>query len=238
MTHSNLVNLNKAAICTDGEPLSLSDFTNEGTTASVYFKDLEAHLIKHIEEADYVFGCVAWLTSFPILAALRRKLGVCLVVQKEDFLRPDTDVTYDNAWKTSLQHAYTSLPAMSRSGFGGLLSEMSVCGDNTLPAVRCVGLRADPAHRVAPRSHHKFVLFAKQHDPHIAWNLPMYFPYAVWTGSYNFTKNAGLSFENAVVLTHQHIVEAYMAEFEQIAALSESLDWSSEYVRPQWRVGT
>lgn len=34
---------------------------------SVYFRNLEKHLIKHIKESDAVFGAVAWLTNFNIL---------------------------------------------------------------------------------------------------------------------------------------------------------------------------
>ena len=63
-------------------------------------------------------------------------------------------------------------------------------------------------------------------------------PYKVWTGSFNFTNNAERSFENAVVLEEPSIVQAYFKEFQQIAALSEPLDWESEWVEPEWRIGT
>jgi phosphatidylserine/phosphatidylglycerophosphate/cardiolipin synthase-like enzyme len=63
-------------------------------------------------------------------------------------------------------------------------------------------------------------------------------PYAVWTGSYNFTKNAGMSFENALYIEDQPIVDAYMAEYAQIFSLSEPLDWTSEWSVPEYRIGT
>lgn len=59
--------------------------------ATVFFRDLKTRLIEQINRADYVFGCVAWLTDHDILTALGKKRGVQLLVQKEDFLRPDSD---------------------------------------------------------------------------------------------------------------------------------------------------
>jgi len=63
-------------------------------------------------------------------------------------------------------------------------------------------------------------------------------PYEVWTGSFNFTKNATYSFENAVLSKDQNIVGAFFREFGQIAALSESLDWETEWTAPDWRIGS
>lgn len=54
------------------------------------FRNLKEELIACIKNADFVFGCVAWLTDFDVLAALAEKQGVNIAVQKEDFLRPDT----------------------------------------------------------------------------------------------------------------------------------------------------
>ncbi|MNJ81293.1 hypothetical protein D3C77_800280 [compost metagenome] len=60
----------------------------------------------------------------------------------------------------------------------------------------------------------------------------------MWTGSFNFTKNATLSLENALFITDPKIVNAYFEEYGQIAAMSEELDWTSEWVAPVWRIGT
>lgn len=85
--------------------------------------------------------------------------------------------------------------------------------------------------------HHKFIVLCREveSEPHTYMN---YNPYEVWTGSFNFTKNAGSSFENAIVLKDVHLVKAFFSEFAQIAALSEPLDWESEWVQPQWRLGS
>src|SRR5438552_524921 len=85
-------NLNDKEIFGLQDP-SLQDFSTSNTDVSVqvYFKNVESHLIQHIESADVVVGCVAWLTSPAILAALSKKNGVSIIVQKEDWLRPDLD---------------------------------------------------------------------------------------------------------------------------------------------------
>ena len=89
-----------------------------------------------------------------------------------------------------------------------------------------------------PRMHNKFLVFAKvtsgetEHEPKIIE------PYAVWTGSFNFTKNATNSLENALYITEQLIVNAFFNEYGQIAAMSEPLDWISDWAEPEWRIGT
>ena len=62
--------------------------------------------------------------------------------------------------------------------------------------------------------------------------------HCVWTGSYNISQTATKSLENAVVIRDQVIAEAYFNEWSQIMALSEPLDWESEWVAPEWRIGT
>lgn len=86
-----------------------------------------------------------------------------------------------------------------------------------------------------PRMHNKFIIFAKKdidyEDPESGSRMKIS-PYAVWTGSFNITKNAGMSFENALYITDMTIVNAYYQEFAQITALSESLNWFKDWVEP------
>lgn len=44
--------------------------------------------------------------------------------------------------------------------------------------------------------------------------------------------------ENALYIESEAIPNAYYAEYCQVLLLSERLDWSSEYVEPEWRIGT
>lgn len=231
-------NLNNLRIPDDGGAgyqLNDNEVHSADGLTDVYFKDLQKHLIERIRKAEVVIGCVAWLTSFPILEALSKTTGVSIIVQKEDFLRPD--VGDYNGWKYKLRHAYKKLPKLlDRFWFDDtILSHMSTFGDSSIDPVRCVGNHnADKG--VLPRSHHKFVLFCDlmetiHGDVYCA-------PYEVWTGSFNFTQNATLSFENAIVLRDINIVRAFYREYAQVAALSEPLDWQSRWAAPEWRIGT
>lgn len=222
------------------EDYSLADARPD--RVDVYFRQIEARLIEHIDGADIVVGCVAWLTSAPVLTALSRKVGVAIVVQKEDFLRPDVSDRPGTRWATDLRDRYNRLPSTLERGefWGTRLSELSVCCDPTIDPVRCVG-NMNRGGGTAPRSHHKFVVFCKYIRPdtkHCSYTDIKILPYAVWTGSFNFTVNATRSFENAVVLTGKKVATAYLQEWAQIEALSEPLDWTCEYSEPEWRIGT
>jgi len=59
-----------------------------------------------------------------------------------------------------------------------------------------------------------------------------------WTGSFNFTKNAGYSLENALIVRDKRIVSAYVNEFAQVAAVSEPLDWETSWSNPQHFIGS
>ena len=46
------------------------------------------------------------------------------------------------------------------------------------------------------------------------------------------------SWENALLIDHRGVAEAYAKEFGQIFAFSEHLDWASQWVEPEYRIGT
>jgi phosphatidylserine/phosphatidylglycerophosphate/cardiolipin synthase-like enzyme len=214
---------------------------------TVLFEGQREALIKLIQKSHTVVGCVAWLTDMSILGALRGK-RVCIVVQKEDFLRPDLDVgpAHIKENNKKLRAAYE---ALGNRGIHrqSLRPSFSLNGDDEYePGILCAGLSGDKTKRSWPRMHHKFLLFD--------WNgasdsggtfgeeteegYGRIEPNAVFTGSYNITKNAQLSFENSLIIERPSIVAAYMQEFEHIFGISEPLDWNSEWVNPRYRVGT
>ena len=211
---------------------STSDFSGN---VRVYFRNLEAELCDHIGGADLVVGCVAWLTNERILEALAGvRGGVAIVVQKEDFLRPD--LRSGSAWKPRLRAAYDRLPRVpERHAWPGLLGAMSTCSDPRVQPVRCVGNYNRDRAPAFPRMHNKFLVFCRAsrqgHDLNIE-------PFEVWTGSFNLTYNASRSLENAVAISSERIARAYFAEWEQIEAISEPLDWHCEWSAPQWRIGS
>jgi hypothetical protein len=217
------------------EPIDNSAISESGEVRAV-FRNLDRELIGLIDASQVVVGCVAWLTHDDILRALARVSGgVSIVVQKEDFLRPDADRA--SQWKEVMRMRYAAIPMIeSRYLCGGVVAGMNTCGDQTVQSVRCVGNHNRDRRPAFPRMHNKFLVFGEIR--HIdEWNSKIV-PKAVWTGSFNMTRNATASLENAVVITSPRIVMAYLEEWRQILAISEPLDWTSDWCEPEWRIGT
>jgi hypothetical protein len=217
---------------------ALEDCSTQTETTSVFFRNLEEELIQLILKAQVVIGCVAWLTNERILQALSKVKGVSIIVQKEDLLRPD--IASDYRFAEKLRVLYQALPGTldRQYDFDTILSQLNYCTDGSIEAVRCVGNYNQDKSPSFPRSHHKFVLFCDYEDDEDGQCDSHIRPYAVWTGSYNFTKTAGESFENALVLREEEIIQAYYHEYSQIAALSEPLNWETPWCAPEWRIGT
>lgn len=237
------VNLNDACIDHEnsGPSQPLTDFstTSETGEVAVYFRVLEEQLIRQIREAPMVVGCVAWLTSEPVLRALAEvKHGVALVGQKEDFLRPDLDSS-DN-WRKELRRRYDTLKDVWKCRqWDGLMNDLSY-KEGWIAPVRCVGNSNQERKPAFPRMHNKFLVFcdvvAIETDEY--GESTQVNPYAVWTGSFNLTKNATASLENAIVLKDGRVVQAYFKEWQQIEAIAEPLDWYSVWIEPEWRIGS
>lgn len=207
-------------------------------TVAAYFRDLESPLLRHIGEADAVVGCVAWLTNLKVLRALASKQAASIIVQKEDFLRPDLEPTRVN-WKAELQSHYQAITPIQAPGHwmaGWLevrISDDSIGSGSPLYVVglRCIGHRKS-VESAMPRMHHKFLVFLRKRDesdPEVEDGGWPYHPYAIWTGSYNITKNGNASLENALFIKDDRIAEAYRNEWAQLVEVSESLDWTTEY---------
>lgn len=202
---------------------------------SVVFANHERHAVEFIHSYPIVAGCVAWLTNEAVLEALASREQVGMIVQKEDFLRPDFKP--GPGWETRLRARYAALPGRPALSWG---VPLSYCGPGSAEdhPVRCMGLTDPDARRKAlPRMHHKFLIgcepTATEDDYYAAPS-----PVAVWTGSVNLTYNATLSRENAVVIRRPQVAAQYMLEFQELLGLSEPLDWQSQWVEPEFRYGS
>lgn len=233
------INLNNLQIDTDGECTwnSWDNNVSNGST-EVFFRDIKKNLYKKIMEADSIMGCIAWLTDFDVLDIMGVVPdGVQLVVQKEDFLRPDIGPHKEN-WKDILRIRYNNLKSTGKHMMAITGHDVTVCGDGWPDAVKCVGNHNSSKSPAFPRMHNKFMIFFKKSGLVRDIRDLGLEPYAVWTGSYNITNNAGMSFENAIYITDKTIVNAYFNEFKHIMMFSESLDWTSEWIAPEYRLGT
>jgi len=151
------------------------DYSVVSGKIQVYFKDLERALLQHIDEAGSVIGCVAWLTLNSILEALARKSAVSLLVQKEDWLRLDTDADGRPVGrKTSLRAQIAKLPRNNARWFNLdnrlYFADNWVVVDNSqdmnpaqvqIDPVRCVGPYSGAKNETHPRMHHKFLVFCQ-----------------------------------------------------------------------------
>jgi hypothetical protein len=234
-----VTNLNSLLISgdqyTEDQPLADNTTSSESGTTTAHFRDLDKHLISYIERYDVVVGCVAWFTHYEVLKALESKKGVSIIVQKEDFLRPEGGRNFN----AKLRQLYDALPnKLTRWNKGlGRLQSMSYCGDAQIDSVRCVGNHNANKSPAFPRMHNKFLVFCN-HEPGANWGDDATTPVAVWTGSFNISHNATCSFENAIFTTSPEIALAYFKEWQEIAALSEKLDWRTPWCEPQWRIGS
>jgi hypothetical protein len=209
-----------------------------------YFQDITDRLVDHINQAQIVLGCVAWLTNPHILSALAAKDAVQIIVQKEDFLRPDYPEENSKPWDRmhNIRKLYYYLPHnLSHESFiGTVMHRMSNSWNTTIEAVRCVGYQKDKDTSTLPRMHHKFVLFCKYGEKIVDeysgdYQRPIV-PYAVWTGSFNFTNNSIRSLENAIYTENKDVVRGYFDEYIHVLSISEPLNWSSEWCAPEWGV--
>ena len=204
----------------------------------VIFHRQKEEILEYINQYNSVMGCVAWLTDGDILKALATKEIVSIIVQKEDFLRPDLSSS-----NKRLQKLYASLPTYEhRKYLSSLAASLSIGGDQSLKAIRCMGNHNSEKSPSFPRMHHKFLVFTNDFafnlnaPPQYSWTISD--SDCVWTGSYNLSYTSQHSLENVVVLRSEEIVRAYIDEWSQMLALSEPLDWESPWCAPEWRIGT
>ncbi|HEU5377454.1 MAG TPA: hypothetical protein VFV38_18690 [Ktedonobacteraceae bacterium] len=226
----------------------------------VFFEDIEEKLLAILADYDYVVGCVAWMTNENILKLMLRMKSVSIIVQKEDLYRSDSWKRRRSARK--IRSLYDRLPGtitreedllFTLAGKG--LKE----GEKIKPieAVRCMGFYNRSSSPAAPRLHHKFLVFCEKeelviegegrksivseeftieniHNGTISASGGLR-PVAVWTGSFNFSYSAGLSFENAVFIDDERIAEKYFKEYCQALLLSEPIDWLQDEPKPDMR---
>ncbi|SDT36401.1 phospholipase D-like domain-containing protein [Bradyrhizobium canariense] len=220
----------------DGADVSLQNTDHSmrcNADVEVLFRNLTEKLVEQISSADAVFGCVAWLTSMPVLNALATKKAVGIVVQKEDFLRPDS-----GDWKQKRQReAYAKLPKFIRYSLCQT-GRYDYAGSPESDAVRCVGAHNSAKSAAFPRMHNKFLVFCRTVTVDEESSNEGYEPYAVWTGSFNLTHNASNSLENAILIRDEKISTAFLDEFGLIFGLSEKLNWRQSWSAPEYRIGS
>lgn len=194
-----------------------------------HFRGIEKVIVDKISSSNAVVGCVAWLTSYAVLDALAKLKGGCsIVLQKEDYLRPDFDHT-PTSYKT-VRQKYALLKALAPYSYGefqkSTLEYLADGGEIADIAIRCVGYRR-AADKATPKMHHKFLVFLKSEGRGFSPR-----PYAVWTGSFNMSVTATLSLENGLFIESEELASAYFNEWYNTLMISEELDWKADTPQP------
>ena len=220
-----IYNLNNVKVNDDSREgvTNQTDFSciGDNKDIEVYFKNIENIICEKIKKHKYIVGCVAWLTNKKILKELSNKdKQVLIIVQDEDFLRPDTyfDGNKEKFKKTILTY-YNKISggSMSLCDLGISTHREIDCGIR-----RCGFINKDklPAF---PRMHNKFIVLGND-------NNDGYKDYTeVITGSFNYTENSTNSLENIICLKDNKIVRSYYEQFGEIAVMSVDLDWSGDW---------
>lgn len=160
------------------------------------------------------------------------RLKICQVVmQKEDWMRPDYDGKHPAKTRPDL---YMGGAGFYRIGLD-VLSGLSYCSDPRVERFRCFGIAGDPARR--PVMHHKFLVgCATVGDESRNSGLSLD-PQTVWVGSFNMTKGSCRNMDSALVLGKEPAA-AYFQEWVDIVTHSEPLNFEHEWCEPQWRQGS
>lgn len=110
--YEDVESLHDLKIATDMGPIPQSDYSAKADGVEVVFAEHEERLVRLIAEARgqglLCYGAVAWLTNLRILEALSA-VPCRMLVQKEDFLRPDVGQRAGGAWERLLRLVYEKL---------------------------------------------------------------------------------------------------------------------------------
>ena len=198
----------------------------------VYFKNIENIICEKIKKHKYIVGCVAWLTNKKILKELSKKnKQVLIIVQDEDFLRPDTyfDGNKEKFKKTILEYYNKIKRTDNYISLGDLGISVACCPSCGIR--RCGFINKDklPAF---PRMHNKFIVLGNDRlitEDEGGYNGLVCEYTEVITGSFNYTENSTNSLENIICVKDKKIVHSYYAQFGEIALISVELDWKGDW---------
>ena len=191
----------------------------------VFFRNQKKVLMDLIRSYEVIIGAVAWITDLEILSELASRQTL-LVIQKEDFLRPDMETRLSEEARNKLLGTYAKFKPFDGTGFAfGPFAQVADASFAQLPPILCFGQCLPRRMYMTPRMHNKFFVFFEKEGGH-------YRPSSVWTGSLNITQLNLNSLENSVLIRDELIAGAYAEEAQIIYLNGEPLDWDKEWINP------
>lgn len=209
--------------------LRLQNYLSESYTSGqndVYFASkscsLQDVLLQHVVGSDAVVGCVGWLTSKAVIAALAaRPAGSCFIVDK--------GYVSKNAWLVGKYAAFNRRLLLSESLWDDTALHVLKPVTQTLDPMRVLGFAGGAAGQASPMMHHKFAIMLKREGGELV-------PSCVLLGSYNFSDNADRSLEFLNVSRDPVVIKAFLAEFAALyVLLSEPVASQAPLPKPEWK---
>ena len=203
----------------------------------VHFRNLEEVLVNEIHKHDIILGCVAWVSSPKVVEALAGKTTCLIVDRKLPRLSKNMQEMYQLLRMNDKSPIYQMLK--NGHGWGEYFSYSN--GGEALPYTMYGDWNFEAGMYYVDGGsyrymHHKFILMLKE-DGDCSCGKKLYKP-TVWTGSYNFTKNAKTGLENAVIMRNNGVAAAYLGEFLEVfhnhALQLNVLDWET-MVKKGWK---
>lgn len=201
--------------------VSVTDTDDPGTRTSVVFTNLGEVCARFIKGADAVVGCTAWLSNDTVLDALEDVNSVSVIV--------NDDASLDGA-HNALRRRYAQLAVgdevtfQLRRPYSGVLIDH----ETLISPVAVVGSRRSATRNHPSLMHHKFLVRVEKRpgcacfDRHCEVS-GRYVPTAVWTGSFNPTRNGDRNLENAVIIESERVAARFVAEWHWTLRLSRGL---------------
>ena len=191
----------------------------------VFFRNQKEVLLDLIRAHEVIVGAVAWITDTDVLAELARRQTL-LVIQKEDFLRPDMETRLSEEARNRLLKAYSEFKPFDATKLAaGPFTQAGDASVSRLPPILCFGRCVPGKMYMTPRMHNKFFVFFEKDDE-------LYRPASVWTGSLNITQLNLMSLENSVLIRDELVAGAYAEEAQIIYLNGEPLDWKQKWINP------
>ena len=163
----NLNNLNNIKIYRYNSENNQTDFSvvGENKNIEVYFKNIENNIINKIKKYKNVIGCVAWLTNENILKELAKKDTVIIIVQEEDFLRPDNKFDGNKLnWKNKIYNLYKNI---EKNNGSLTLNSLGINPHwDTQSGIRRLGKINIDKVPAFPRMHNKFIICFNDNEPY------------------------------------------------------------------------
>ena len=223
-----LPSLNKFRNVDQQIDLSIDHSTDASSSdVEVVLRNLKQRLLDFIKDSSLVCGCVAWMSDDDIIFEMGGK-GLGVVIQRDSF-------------NESLMRSYSLIPCprllLNQSKILSIVFDFNDQSDpivvnrlnQRLGQVRCIGyplnqLNQSSLNMGVPLMHHKFL---SSNFSIIGSELRVKVD-AVWTGSFNFTKNGNRSLENVVIMRQAEVLRAYVDEFINLFfSCSEALNESN-----------